>query len=458
MAVTRRDRLVELAALPAAALLLGGVALWNGYPLVYPDTANYVTVDLLPYRTPFYNVFAIALHWQRSLWPIVVAQSLLLAWLLRVATRALFGWSEAGRYLLLVALLAVGSSLPWYTGQLLPDVFAGVLVLSLALLAWAPERCTRGERGVLLVLLGSAVLFHQSHAVLAVCLLAGLAAARAFGAARPRWAHLGPPALVTLAASVLLALSNLLLWGYFTLSVHGATFLMANTIQNGPTLDYLRETCPARRWALCEHLDLLPWHDDQEFLWVRESPFNRAGGFHAMRDEARALVAESFRSRPLAFAASVLATGARQLVFFPTGEDNPSYLEKDFPTHHLRLVFPHEFPSYADSLQNRGHFPIPWLVRLHEAVFALSILAGIALAARARRLGEPTPARLLALLLAAVLANAFVLGGLSGVVARYQSRIVWLPVYFALAAALGVRQDRHRDPSAHPSIPSPRGG
>jgi hypothetical protein len=436
---TRRERIEGTAALAAGALVLAGVALWNGYPLVYPDTATYVTPIVLSYRTPFYNAFAIALHGGRSVWPIVAVQSLLLAWLLRVATRAFFGWSDPGRFLVLVALLALLSSLPWFTGQLLPDVFAGVLVLALALLALAPERCTRGERLGLALALGAAVLFHQSHAVLALALLAALAAARALGAARPRRGDLWPAALAAGGASAVLALANLALWGQLTLSVHGATFLLGSSIQDGPTLAYLRETCPARRWALCPYLDLLPWPDDQQFLWNPRAPFNLAGGFDAHRDEAREIVLGSLRARPAAFVAGVLATSARQLVYFPTGADNVSFLDEDFPTYHLRAVFPREFPRYAGSLQSRGRFPIPWLVRLHEVAVALAALASVALAWRARRAGRPDPARLLALLAAALVGNALVLGGLSGVVARYQGRVVWLPVYFALAAALAAR-------------------
>jgi hypothetical protein len=443
LAHARRARFADAAALALAALLLAGVALWNGYPLVYPDTATYVTPVLLPYRTPFYNVFAIALHLQRSLWPIVFAQSLGMAWLLRVATRAFFGWSAPGRYLLLVTLLCVGSSLPWFTGQLLPDVFAGALVLALALLAIVPERCTSGERAGLAVLLGAAVLVHQSHAALALGLLGGLAAVRAVAGARVPVRRLRLPALAIAAASVLLALANLALWGQLTLSVHGATFLLGNSIQHGPTLAYLRETCPVRRWALCPYLDLLPWPDDQEFLWVAQSPFHRAGGFDALRDEARAIVLGSLRARPAAFAACVLRSAARQLVTFPTGEDNPSFLRKDFPSYHLRLVFPEEYAAYAGSLQSRGRFPIPSVVRLHEAVAALASLAAVALAWRERRAGRGAPVALLALVAAAVVGNALVLGGLSGVVARYQSRIVWLPVYFALAA-LGAWRDDSR--------------
>jgi hypothetical protein len=67
-----------------AAAMLSWVALWNGYPLVFSDSQRYLNGGILRYlpsEAPiFYGVFLIPLHLDGlSLWPVVAAQSLLLA-------------------------------------------------------------------------------------------------------------------------------------------------------------------------------------------------------------------------------------------------------------------------------------------------------------------------------------------------------------------------------------------
>lgn len=446
------SRLAGWLALAAAAGLLSSVALWNGFPLVFTDTATYLTPKGPSFRTPFYNAFTSLLRWDRSPWPIVFAQSLLVAWLLRLTTRVFFGWRGPVRFLLLIAASTLFSSLPWFTGQILPDVFSAALVLGLATLGLAAERCTIAERLALTVLVVASVVVHQSHLLLGAAILGLFVIAWPLGSLALDGRECLRAALPVAFATLVLVVSNGRLWGRYTPSVEGASFLLGHTIQHGPTLAYLRESCPERGWALCPHLELLPWRDDESFLWDPEAPFNLAGGFIPLREESRAIVLASLRARPAQFAAAVLRTGWRQLWTFPTGGDNRSYLSypRPFLTRAMRRFFPDFFPSYLSALQTRGRFPIPAVVRLHELAVAASALASLVLAFRLARRGDPAPARLLIVVAAGVVANAFLTGGLAGVSPRYQSRVMWLPVYFAAAALLASAGSRGASAATHP--------
>ena len=46
----------------------------------------------------------------------------------------------------LTAALAFATALPWLAAQLMPDLFTGLLVLALGLLAFAASSLSRGER------------------------------------------------------------------------------------------------------------------------------------------------------------------------------------------------------------------------------------------------------------------------------------------------------------------------
>lgn len=440
MAVREPSLTQRGAAWCGATLLLSSVAFWNGFPLVYPDTSLYLAPFAPSYRTPFYSLFAMALHQNLSLWPIVLAQGAIAAHLLALCARVVYGWTQTGHFLALVASLAAFSSLPWFTGQLMPDVFGGLLVVCLLLLGLARDRLTRGERLYLVALATASVLFHQSHVFLSLALALPCASlARVRGASPGR-------ALVAVAAPALFAIpilvfTNHAVHGRAALSLDGATFYLANSIHDGPALDTLRRDCPRERWVLCQHLDELddwPW---EEFLWNLEAPFSRAGGFAALRDEARAIVAASLREDPGGHARAALRNAGRQLVAVRTGSETVSYLAKPYPTEYLRTLFPRSFAAYAQSRQSREGLYRPRLARVHEiallAALAGSALCGVILARR----GDRLPICFLAGVVAALVANAALTGVASGVLDRYQARVAWLLVLccaaslFALLAA-----------------------
>lgn len=430
-------RIQGLAALGAATLLLSSIALWNGFPLIYPDTLLYLKPLVASFRTPFYSFFALATNAGGSLWPIVLVQGLLTAWLLCISLRAFFGRAAPLDFLCGVAVLTLGSSLPWFTGQLMPDIASGWLVLCLALLLLVPDRLSRRERFGIAGLGLGALLTHQSHLGVALVLIAtGIGLRLLLGLGRSALLAVAWSATPVLLGVAVLLATNAWYFGQWKLSLDGASFVLANAIQRGPALEYLRESCPERGYALCPYLDELPWPHDGQFLWSGRAPFRRAGGFGAMRQEAREIVRESLRARPAAYLRMALQGTARQLMSFGTGVDNRSYLEARFFTEGLGELAPDSLPSYLASRQSRGEFPNRAVVWLHHAVFGLSLAAGALWARRRLREGDGVPAALLGVLMAALLANAALMGTLSGVHARYQSRLAWLPVFFAVGAAL----------------------
>jgi hypothetical protein len=437
LAVRVPPLLQRLAAGAAAALLLSGVAFWNGFPLVYPDTSLYLGPFAPSYRTPFYGLFGMVLHQDLTLWPVVLAQGALAAWVLAVSARAVYGWTDAKRFGVLVVALVALSSLPWFTGQLMPDVFAGLLVASLLLVGLARDRLARGERDGLLVLATLAVLFHQSHVFLALALapvcamlarLRGLSPTRALAAT-------AAPALL---AMPLLVLVNHAVHGRAALSLDGATFYLANSIHDGPALATLERRCDRERWALCARLDAFddwPW---DELLWHPDAPFSRAGGFDGLREEAREIVWASLREDPGAHARAALRNTLGQLVAVRTGAENVSYLAKPYPTEHLRALFPRSFAAYARSRQSREGLYHPALARLHEAALVASLAFAALCAARLARRGDRLPASFLAGVAVALVANAALTGVVSGVLDRYQTRVAWLLVLCAVAGGLAL--------------------
>jgi hypothetical protein len=55
----------------AATLILCGAAIYNGYPLVYSDTGDYVALTHISFRSIFYSLLIAPARLTGSLWPVV---------------------------------------------------------------------------------------------------------------------------------------------------------------------------------------------------------------------------------------------------------------------------------------------------------------------------------------------------------------------------------------------------
>jgi len=435
----RRYPVRHLACLAGAALLLVWPAFWNGYPLVFADSGTYLGQALLFYlgwdRPPFYSVFLLATDWRLTLWLPVLAQGLIVAHLLSVTLRVL--GRPDGRWLLLAtALLALFTGLPWVTAQLIPDVFTGVLVLSLWLLGFRAAALSALERLWFLVLATGAVAMHQSHLPLALGLaaLGGLLlwALRGWRLALVGTARMAGPALLAALAMVTVNLAG---HGRASVSPFGSVFLAARLIYDGPGMTLLRDTCPEGGWRICSVLDRLGPHHNA-FLWDPVSPLhNELGGPKAWTPEASAIVAATMRATPAEVAGHMLRNGLRQLWMLGTGDGLEPWPGLPGPGPLIARFFPREHQPFLDSRQQRGELlqDAAFVAPLHRAVALLGLLGLVGLLlVRGQALGFPGMA-LAALVLAAALGNAAVTGGLSGPAERYQARLAWL---FAFAPAV----------------------
>ncbi len=119
-----RDVLIWSATIAVMALVLLAPALWNGFPLIYPDTGGYLERPLLGTlemgRSALYGAFLLA-GAPLSFWPNIAIQALIIAWLIFLVLRA-HDLARPGLALAIVIALALTTSLPWFASQLMPDV------------------------------------------------------------------------------------------------------------------------------------------------------------------------------------------------------------------------------------------------------------------------------------------------------------------------------------------------
>ncbi|MBN2491833.1 MAG: hypothetical protein JXQ29_13385 [Planctomycetes bacterium] len=420
------------------AALLGAVAVYNGYPLLFFDTEMYLHPTTNVIRPPFYALILCPMHLGRSLWPVAFWQSAILSHLLYLTTRATFPGRRRRDHLLVVLAVTVLSSAPWFTASVMPDVYAAVLVLTAYLLAWRRAALGRAEWIYLHALCVVAIVVHSSNVPLALGLLVLVGGMRIACRRIGGWggARVGPLALSLAAAVGLLLTTNTLLHGRVSVSPSAYAFLLARLVADGPATAYLRECEPPDRYALCRYAGELPMNSNA-FLWGRGSPLRKVGGIEGYAAEGTEIVARTVCRYPLWTLGTAVTNTALQLTRLHLGAAFPSLADFDWLASRMRTHFPGELAAFQASRQNRTALPLDALQWVHLAGLVLGAAAAAAALVRARATRNRAPFVLLVTIAAGVLMSAAITGALSEPAPRYLARIVWLIPYFGCAAWIG---------------------
>ena len=420
-----------------AAALLCWAGLYNGYPIVTPDSGNYLRsgafhIALWPYRAPGYGAFIKWTMLGTSTWFTIAAQAVIVVYILRLTlARLIDGETKyVDRCLLAGAcVLAAVTSLPWVVSELLPDVFAGMLLLSAFLLAFASEM-RLGERVVLSLVVTISVATHSSLfpiSVLYVGLLILLRLADRSAPKHPPIRFVLPWLLVPIVAAGLWTANQHRNMGLgFSISPSKNYFILGRLFGNGMAGDFLRESCPKRMFISCRYLSNLP-RNDIEFLFHHPLVDELKGH----EDEVEAIVHGAVRTHPQRFIISSVKESVLQLVALHPGIETRLNILVDY-WYDVVMVIPKELQPYMRSRQfNDRLFPMSnGLTGIHIAIFWISAVACLALAwtGSFKRVNQ-----LLGAAVAFLIINAAVCGALSGVYDRKQSRVAWI-VPFCLIA------------------------
>jgi hypothetical protein len=435
-------RISAFSAVLAGALLLIWPAFFNGYPLLFSDSGGFLHQTLGPlmlWDKPYiYGPFLHVFHWRISLWGPVIAQGLILSHLLWLTQRVLCGNAASLRHMGLCAFAALATAAPFSAALLMPDVFAPIVVLGLFLLGFGHAVLTRFERAYLVALVALGIAAHLAHLPLALG-LCGVALLLRLWRYPVRILAMALP--VALAVAVLFV-TNAIGHGRFALSPYGSVFMLARLQEDGPASAVLKARCPDAGWYLCAFTDRLPMPAN-DFLWAPDSPVNRdaAGasrflGGAMLAPEAGQIVAETLRADPLGVARAMVGNMLLQLGSFGIGDtlDNAHFasavrprIEQGFSARELAAF---DQARQARDVLKEAVMP-PNLLHLLVVLLALPLLLWSAWR------GQGLALALALFVLAAVLGNALICGGLSAPHPRYGARIMWLlPVAAAMQILL----------------------
>lgn len=447
-------------AILAASLVLLWPAFWNGWPLIFSDTTDYLWVWtrpawFRPFRPPAYGWLIGPLHQASTLWPVIAAQALLTAWLIRLLLRR--AGLGSGRHLLGVSVaLALLSGAPWFVSWVMADALTAPMVLAATALALGG--LARAEAIGAWLALAAAAAVHLTHLPTLAAILVALAALRLLVRDVPVTPRgLAAATVALLAAPALNLIANWLAHGTATLAFGSSIFLGARLVGDGLMQAYLEAHCPNHAWTLCADIALLP-RDSDDFLWNPNSVVWRNRDFFRLEDELAALNPRVIAEYWWAFLRNGVARALEQLVTAEVGTDLSLRVNED---HALlaRLVIPRFTatmgPEAGAALeaarQTNEEIARALLARLAGPLSLLTVPV-IALWFALDRAAARSPAAVLALAAtAAALANAFVVGLGGAVHARYAARLMWLfPLVLAMLVAARFSRPAPRRRAADP--------
>ena len=438
-------RVGNVVAVLCGAALLIWPAFFNGYPLLFSDSGGFLHQTLGPlmlWDKPYvYGPFLHAFHWRISLWGPVIAQGVMLSHLLWLMQRVVRSDAQPLWHIGLCAFVALATAAPFSAALLMPDVFAPMVVLGLFLLGFGGAALSRWEHAYLVALVALGIAAHLAHLPLALGLCCVAVALRLWRY-KARLVVMVLPVVIAVAA---LLLTNAIGHGRIALSPYGSVFLLARLQEDGPASAVLKARCPDVGWYLCAFTDRLPMPAN-DFLWAPDSPVNRdaAGaprflGGAMLAPEAGQIIAETLRTAPLGVLRAMAANMLAQLASFSIGDtlDNAHFavavrprIEQGFPA---RALAAFDQARQAQDLLQDAVLP---LNPLHLLVVLLALPMLLWSAWRGQSFALP----LVLFVLAAVLGNALICGGLSAPHPRYGARIMWLLPMTALLLVLMPRK------------------
>jgi ABC-type multidrug transport system fused ATPase/permease subunit len=333
-------------------------------------------------------------------------------------------------FLGLMVFLAFGTTLPWFVGQIMPDVFTGLSLLSLFLLLYDSNislKRTLLISAVLCISIGT----HITHLLTLTLLLLAIFVLRTFGAFREFWPTQSTKGIVAcvlvpiMAVTALLALSNWRSGFGFALSPGKPVFLFGRLIESGLAADYLQQRCEIEQFTPCKYLHNLP-KTSEEFLWGSHPLLKEMGGWSGATGEASRIVSATIWHYPVRFVVECVRQMFRQFFAFTAGSGNyPIRTGPEFEG--FRELYPGDVAKYLLSRQSIGKLAMDAyrVTPVYAAVFWCSF--GVSLMALfTRRLRVRMANQLFVLTLIFLFANALATGALSGVNDRYQARASWL--------------------------------
>lgn len=423
------------------ALLFMCIAFYNKFPLVTSDSGAYIGNfygNMLPPDRPIiYSFFIFFTSFHLSTWMVIFAQCLYLAYLLRMTIAVFFDGKLLNKISLLVfTILAVFTTLPWYSAQLMADIFTPMSFLAGFAYLFHP-RLNKINKSFLLFSFFLCGIMHNSNILVNLLFSVALWSLAYLGfikGIKSKSRNL----IAVCIFSIVLFLTAHLIGGYgLTMSRAGHVFLVGKMCENGVLEKYLEDNCTESPSSLCVYKGSAPAHA-WDFVWNSNSPHMKGGSWSKVKPEYDAVLNEIFFTPKylLLYIKASISESFEQLINYKIGSGLFPYLEGSSPYNHIKIYYYFELDTFIKSRQNQGSLNLSFFNQVYLWFMLFVVLLFIFLIMlRKIKLNKVNLILLTSGFLFLIL-NATITASLANVLARLQSRAIWIFPFIILLIIL----------------------
>jgi hypothetical protein len=422
-----------------AILLLIWPLFYNAYPLFYADSGSYILSSIhleIPLERPlFYGFFLRITTMQAVMWIAIIVQGIISFWIINKTLEVVFPAIKVTFKYVVFLLLAFITGLPWYTAQVMPDLFTALsaLVIFLIFADQSPRLRTQIWYHLLLFFMIGTHYSNLPITGIIVCAFALVSFKKVWKNQQAyRWKTLSLLSTITMVAFTH-AITTYVQFGSFRMSRGSNLFLVAKCLETPLLKTYMRENRNNIAIPFLDKIDSLP-NNACTFLWSGDSPLNQPGVSKVKMNEAYGPVISDLFSqstyRNWFIRESLSATG-KQLLFHKVGSGLVSYADKNGGCYFVvKNHFESELNQFTNAKQQRFGLEDNYHKHISDWVFYLSVIViGVGVFIRPIRQKFGT---IILLIILGVVANAFVTASLANVYDRLQVRVVWLLTFGAI--------------------------
>jgi hypothetical protein len=412
------------------AIILCYIGFYNGFPLIYFDTTDYLGGAFGRYipidRPVFYGLFMRFASLQNTLWLVILIQGLLLSYLLFETFGIFYTGHKRNLYFILsIAILTACTGISQNTSMLLPDIFSSISILCLINIL-LNNNLTNTRRAILSFIFVLCLLIHLSNLLVLLSLLLLMVVYLIVKQLKKQAVSIKKNRLFLsfiLVISIFIIAPTLnYLWGKkFIITQASHVFIMAHLVETGILEEYLNDQCTKKNYKICEYKNSL----DTNFIWQPNGTFGKLGGWEGTRTEFNQIIKDIITTPKyelLLLKRSVEYSFQQFFTFripHNTSLEIQPFLKADYKMYGR---------DYGASLQynNKLNYDITNQIQQILVLVSLAFLCFVLVSPAYFNSLSPKLKWFLILILAFCILNAAICANFATIHNRYQNRIIWL--------------------------------
>ena len=402
------------------------VLFYNHFPLFTADSSAYVEHAFnhqIPGDRPvFYSWFIKFISISNSLMWTVVCQALILALLLGHFISCFFPQLSYKNKLIIIAITSLLTQAPWYVTQIMPDLFTPILGLSVLLFLNTTNHKKMSLYGFFIIL---SIISHNSNLITSIVFLAVTFIINLFTKQyRISAGRFLMVLLLCLSSWLIVCFTNYKAGNGFTPNHLSHIYLMGKLSENGILKTYLDENCSTQNYKICPYRSELPNHA-WDFIWLPNGPFAQSGGWYQDPTEYKQIIKGTLtegRYLKMHLIESIKATYQQFLLTY-VGDGIVGFNSESGVYNTIKSKYPNDINTFKNARQNNGSIAFDFFNNLYRISFYFLLIAS----ALILYISKNRKYFLLFLwAFAFTLINAFTTATFANVLARLNSRSIWL--------------------------------